>query len=149
MSAYFARVAGEEFISEREEMMELLQKEVRLQQVVKLVGPDALPDSQRFIIEICSLFKNGFLQQNAFDDIDKFSTIEKQKSMLSLILQYYRRGSEAIKKGIPLSKIRRMPVVSDLVKMKLTIANGDTDSFDKLALSLEKSISKLEALYAE
>ncbi len=149
LSAYFARVAGEEFISEREEMMELLQKEVRLQQVVKLVGPDALPDSQRFIIEICSLFKNGFLQQNAFDDIDKFSTIEKQKSMLSLILQYYRRGSEAIKKGIPLSKIRRMPVVSDLVKMKLTIANGDTDSFDKLALSLEKSISKLEALYAE
>ena len=130
-------------------MMELLQKEVRLQQVVKLVGPDALPDSQRFIIEICSLFKNGFLQQNAFDDIDKFSTMDKQKAMLNLILQYYKRGADAIKKGIPLSKIRKMPVASELVKMKLTIANGDADSFDKLALALEKGISKLEALYAE
>lgn len=149
LSGYFARVAGEDFISDREEMMELLQKEVRLQQVVKLVGPDALPDSQRFIIEICSLFKNGFLQQNAFDDIDKFSTMDKQKAMLNLILQYYKRGADAIKKGIPLSKIRKMPVASELVKMKLTIANGDADSFNKLALALEKGISKLEALYAE
>lgn len=146
---YFARFAGEEFISDREEILGLLQKEVRLQQVVKLVGPDALPDSQRFIIEICSLFKNGFLQQNAFDDIDKFSTIEKQKSMLNLILMYYQRGSEAIRKGIPLSKVRKMAAVGELVKMKLTIANGDTESFDRLALQLEKGIAKLEALYAE
>ena len=50
--------------------MDLLHREVRLQQVVKLVGPDALPDTQRLILEICTLFKNALLQQNAYDKID-------------------------------------------------------------------------------
>jgi V/A-type H+-transporting ATPase subunit A len=76
---------GPTWATEREEIMELLQKEVRLLQVVKLVGPDALPDSQRFVIEVCTMFKNAFLQQNAFDDIDRYSTVEKQLMMLTII----------------------------------------------------------------
>jgi V/A-type H+/Na+-transporting ATPase subunit A len=88
---------GPTWASEREEIMELLQKEVRLLQVVKLVGPDALPDSQRFVIEVCTMFKNAFLQQNSFDDVDRYSTIEKQLKMLSIIMAYWHRGQSAIK----------------------------------------------------
>ena len=111
------------------------------------MGPDALPDSQRFVIEVCSVFKNAFLQQNAFDDIDRFSTVEKQQRMLELILLYWRRGNEAIRRGVTLVKLRRMKVLQEIIKMKFTVANEDVESIDRLAARLERSIDKLEAIY--
>ena len=131
----------------RQKIMELLQKEVRLQQIVKLVGPDALPDSQNFILEVCSLFKTAFLQQNAFDEIDRFCSIEKQTKMLSIILRYYELGSEAIQKGVPLVKIRRLQVVQDITKMRFTVSNDHTDDIDKLELKLERSMLQLGSIY--
>ena len=140
--------AGPEWQEDRREIMELLQREVRLQQVVKLVGPDALPDSQRFILDVCNLFKNAFLQQNAFDDIDRYSTVEKQLKMLHIIVEYWRRGSDSIKKGATLVKLRRMKVYQDIVKMKFSIANDEVEKLDKLTARLERSIDQLESIYA-
>ncbi|MDT4762010.1 V-type ATP synthase subunit A [Sphaerochaeta sp. PS] len=131
----------------RQRIMELLQKEVRLQQIVKLVGPDALPDSQNFILEVCSLFKTAFLQQNAFDLIDRFCSVKKQVRMLDIILEYYQRGSEAIAKGVPMVKIRRLKVVQEMAKMRLTIENDDLQAFDKLQLRLERSVDQLGGVY--
>ena len=133
----------------RGEIMELLQKEVRLQQVVKLVGPDALPDSQRFILEVCTLFKNAFLQQNAFDDVDRYSTPEKQVRMLQIILTYWRRGADAIKRGATIVKLRRMKVIQDVSRMKLTIPNEDLSGLDKLEARLERSMDQLESIYEQ
>jgi V/A-type H+-transporting ATPase subunit A len=139
--------AGPEWQEDRREIMELLQREVRLQQVVKLVGPDALPDSQRFILDVCSLFKTAFLQQNAFDDIDRYSTVEKQLKMLHIILEYWRRGSRSIKQGVTLVKLRRMKVYQDIIKMKFSISNEDIEKLDKIAARLERSIDQLESIY--
>ena len=138
---------GAQWSDDRREILDLLQKEVRLQQVVKLVGPDALPDSQRFILEVCTVFKNSFLQQNAFDDIDRYSSIEKQQQMLAVILVYWRRGSEAIKRGVTLVKIRRIRVLQDIIKMKFSVANEDTEKIEKLSAKLERSIDQLEAIH--
>jgi len=140
--------AGPEWAEDRAEVMELLQKEDRLQQVVKLVGPDALPDSQRFILEVCTLFKNAFLQQNAFDETDRYSTVEKQLKMLQIILTYWRRGNQAIKQGVTLVKLRRMKVYQDITKMKFSVTNKETEKLDKLAARLERSIDQLESIYA-
>jgi len=148
ITSWWEKRVGEEWTSERREMMDLLQREVRLQQVVKLVGPDALPDSQRFIIEVCTLFKNAFLQQNAFDDVDRYSTVEKQARMLSLIISYWRKGREAIKRGATLSKVKRLKAVQELVKMKFTIPNEDTKEFDKLGARLERAFDQMESMYA-
>ena len=139
--------SGEGWAGSRQSIMDLLQREVKLQQVVKLVGADALPDSQRFILEVCKLFKNGFLQQNAFDDVDCYSSIEKQRRMLEIILLYWKRGAEAIKGGVTLVKLRHMKILQDIVKMKLTIANDDLRAFDKIEARLERSLDQLEALY--
>jgi V/A-type H+/Na+-transporting ATPase subunit A len=139
--------SGQSWAEGRQEMMSLLQREVKLQQVVKLVGPDALPDSQRFVIEVCTLFKNAFLQQNAFDAVDQFSTVEKQLRMMGIILLYARRGADAIRRGVTLVNLRRMKVLQDVVKMKFTIKNDDSRSFDRLEAKLERSIDKLEAIY--
>jgi V/A-type H+-transporting ATPase subunit A len=147
IAPWWTREVGDAWMPNRTEMMELLQKEVRLQQVVKLVGPDALPDSQRFIIEVCTLFKNAFLQQNAFDDIDRYSSTEKQAKMLEIILTYWRRGSEAIKRGATIVKLRRMKVVQDIAKIKFNIPNDDLRGLDKLQARLERSMDQLGEIY--
>jgi V/A-type H+-transporting ATPase subunit A len=148
VSPWWAEHAGDTWAEDRKEIVELLRKETRLMQVVKLVGPDALPDSQRFILDVCALFKNAFLQQNAFDDIDRFSSPEKQFRMLSLILAYWRRGQAAIKKGVSLMDLKRMKIIQDIAKMKFTIQDGDDKAFDSMAGALDRAIDRLESVYA-
>jgi V/A-type H+/Na+-transporting ATPase subunit A len=133
----------------RTEIMELLQREVRLQQIVKLVGPDALPDSQNFILEVCTLFKTAFLQQNAFDDVDRYSIVEKQMRMLEVILSYWHLGSAAIAKGVTIVKIRRMKVVQEIARMRLTVPNEDLGDLDRISVRLERSLSQLGGIYDE
>jgi V/A-type H+-transporting ATPase subunit A len=137
-----------EWIEDRREIMDLLLREQKLQQVVKLVGPDALPDSQRFILDVCKLFKEAFLQQNAFDDVDRYSTVEKQVRMLHIIVTYWRRGSAVIKKGTTLIKLRKLKVYQDIVKMKFNVPNDDLSSLTKIEARLERSMDQLESLYA-
>lgn len=137
------------WMESRREIMELLQREVRLQQIVKLVGPDALPDSQNFILEVCSLFKTAFLQQNAFDDNDRFSTVGKQIAMLNVILSYWKLGSEAISKGVTMVKLKRMKVVQEMARMRFSIPNEDLGELDRIALRLERSMGQLGGIYEQ
>ncbi len=147
ISPWWESETGAGWSTSRAEILDLLQREVRLQQVVKLVGPDALPDSQRFVIEVCTLFKNAFLQQNAFDEVDRYTTAAKQRAMLEVILAYWRRGSAAIRKGVTLIKLRRMKALQDIVRMKTRIANEDTRSIERISARLERSIGQLESIY--
>jgi V/A-type H+-transporting ATPase subunit A len=148
MASWWQQQVGEEWQADRTEIMDLLHREVRLQQVVKLVGPDALPDTQRFILEVCNLFKNAFLQQNAYDKIDMFSVVQKQAKMLHIIVNYWRRGYEAIKNGATLVKLKKMKVYQDIVKMKFSIPNEDLSGLDKIEARLERSMDQMEALHA-
>lgn len=145
IAAWWEERVGANWLDDRREIMDLLQREVRLQQVVKLVGPDALPDSQRFVLEVATIFKNAFLQQNAFDDVDRYSTVEKQARMLELVLTYWRRGADAIKNGVTLVQIRRMKVLADMNRMRFTIPNDALDQVDKLQARLERSLDRLES----
>ncbi|MFC1635655.1 V-type ATP synthase subunit A [Planctomycetota bacterium] len=148
MASWWEQQISPEWLADRTEIMDLLHREVRLQQVVKLVGPDALPDSQRFVLEACTLFKNAFLQQNAYDKIDTFSTIEKQAKMLHIIATYWKRGFDAIKKGVVLAKLRKMKVYQDIVKMKFTVPNDNLAGLDKIEARLERAMDQMEALHA-
>ncbi|MFW5960119.1 MAG: V-type ATP synthase subunit A [Chitinivibrionales bacterium] len=149
VAEWWERGVSETWRSDRHEILELLHKEEKLQKVVKLVGPDALPDSQRFILEVCRLFKNSFLQQNAFDRIDMFSTVEKQARMLKIILLFYKNGSDMLKTGATLMKIKRMDVFRDIQKMKFNIENKNTAAFDKLELKMEKSFNRMSRIYSD
>ncbi len=148
MAAWWEQEVDPQWQADRTEIMELLHKEVRLQQVVKLVGPDALPDTQRFILEVCNLFKNSFLQQNAYDKIDMYSTVQKQAKMLHIIVTYWLRGSEAIKNGATLVQLRKMKVYQDIIKMKFTVPNDDLSGLDKIEARLERAMDQVEALHA-
>jgi len=148
MASWWEQQVGPEWRSDRKEIMDLLNREVRLQQVVKLVGPDALPDTQRFVLEVCTLFKNAFLQQNAYDKIDTYSVVQKQAKMLHIIAMYWKRGYEAIKSGATLVKLRKMKVYQDIIKMKFSIPNEDLSGLDKIEARLERSMDQMEALHA-
>jgi len=127
----------------RNQIIELLQKEIRLQQVVKLVGPDVLPDSQRVILETCAIFKNAFLQQSAFDKVDMFSVPKKQVKMLKVILAFYKKSLEAIKNGVTLAEIKKTKAHSDIMKMKFAYANEDADKLDGLLKEVENLTQQL------
>ncbi len=133
----------------RTRIMDLLRKEGRLQQIVKLVGPDALPDSQNFILEVCSIFKSAFLQQNAFDEIDRYCAIPKQVAMMDIILLYYDLGNDAIAKGVPLAKLRRLSSIQDIVKMRFNVSNDSVGEIDRIAMRLQRQINQLGGLYEE
>jgi V/A-type H+-transporting ATPase subunit A len=97
---------------------------------------------------VCTLFKNAFLQQNAFDKVDMFSTVQKQVKMLHIIVTYYRRGEEAISSGATLVKLRQMKVYQDIIKMKFTVPNEDISGLDKINSRLERSFDQLDNIYA-
>lgn len=135
---------GEEWLSLRYAMMELLQKEQRLLQVVKLVGPEVLPQSQRLILEVCYIFKNAFLQQNAFDKVDTFSSARKQFLMLKTIIAFYRKGEDLVKKGVAVTEIKDLPVYQEVMRMKTSFTEYELDKLETMPQKIEDALKELD-----
>lgn len=127
----------------RTEALTLLQREDRLQQIVKLVGPDVLPDSQRLILFIAEIFKDGFLTQSAFDEKDMFCTPERQMALLRTILMLYNRGRDLIQAGAPLARIRNLTSVPQLLRAKSAFGNDELHKFAELEKSLGQELDAL------
>jgi V/A-type H+-transporting ATPase subunit A len=121
-----------DWVELRTEALTLLQREDRLQQIVKLVGPDVLPDSQRLILFIAEIMKDGFLAQSAFDENDMYCTPEKQVDLLRVILTLYRRGRDLIQRGAPLARIRSLACVPQIVRAKAAFGNEEVHKMDAL-----------------
>jgi V/A-type H+-transporting ATPase subunit A len=132
----------------RDEALSLLQREDRLQQIVKLVGPDALPDAQRLVLLTTELLRNGFLQQNSFDTVDMYASPGKQVAMLRLFLHFHRRARTIIARGAPIHKLRDLPALDALRRAKSTIANDALEGFEELTSRLDQELNRLEGGYA-
>jgi len=132
----------------RAQALEILQRENHLQQIVKLVGPDALPDDQQLILETARLLREGFLQQNALDEVDSYATIEKQLHMLRVILRFHERATRVIAKGCPIFLIRDLPIVGALVRMKTDVSNREVERIEEIEASLDEQMKGLEKDYA-
>ncbi len=132
----------------RTEALELLKKEDRLQQIVRLIGPDALPDSERLVLKVSEMIKNGFLQQNAFDDVDMYCSSEKQIDILELMMLFYHRSLNVIKNGCPLTKINSLSVADEIVRIKMQIPNDELDKISVIKGHLEEQFRELESVYS-
>ncbi|NYT05025.1 MAG: V-type ATP synthase subunit A [Methanomicrobiales archaeon] len=102
----------------RERAMFLLQKEVELQEIVQLVGPDALPESEKIILEVTRMLREDFLQQSAYDPVDSFCPLDKQYWMLSVILYYYDALAAGLNRGVSSRQLLDLPVRTDIARMK-------------------------------
>ena len=138
---------GKDWLGMRNHAMELLSEESRLSQIVKLVGPDALPDAERMVLETSRLIREGILQQNAMDTVDAYSSIEKQIRMLELVLYFHERGMNIVKRGAPISMIHDLPVVDTLIRMKSVVSNEELNKFDDIQKAIDEQMSQLDAEY--
>ncbi len=102
----------------RDEALRILQRESELMEIVRLVGPDALPDDDKLLLDVARMIREDFLQQNAFHPVDSYCPPEKTIMMMDVILTYYSEASRSLAKGIPLSKIRELPVRVRISRMK-------------------------------
>ncbi|MGO9309862.1 MAG: V-type ATP synthase subunit A [Spirochaetia bacterium] len=131
----------------RERAIELLKREQRLSQIVKLIGPDALPDNQRLILMAAEMIKNGFLQQNAYDDIDMFCAPDKAVRILKLIMDFYARALAIIPMGAPLLKFRELSCQERIVRAKSTIKNDELGRLTEIEDLLTAEMDELERSY--
>lgn len=147
ISDWWQERSGGEWVELRQRIMNLLQQEGRLLQVVKLVGPDVLPDTQRIVLETCTIFKNAFLQQNSYDETDMYCTPEKQIKMLHVILDFYDLGLENIKRGANIHQLRKMEVTSDIMRMKFAIRNDEIEKIDDIRDKLKRSMNRVADMF--
>jgi V/A-type H+-transporting ATPase subunit A len=133
--------------SAREKAIDLLKREQKLSQIVKLIGPDALPDNQRLVLLAAEMMKNGFLQQNAYDDIDMFCVPEKQVRILKLVMDFYTRALAIIQLGAPLPKIRELSCIEKIVRAKSVIRNEDLAPLTEIETLLGTEMDELERSY--
>ncbi|MDU2353683.1 MAG: V-type ATP synthase subunit A [Anaerococcus sp.] len=135
--SYYQEETGEDIIGVRNELMNVLLQEEEVSSILMLVGKDALSDSQRNILDVAELIRVGFLQQNAYNDTDKYVPLEKQIKMLKVIENYYHKSDEAIKNGIPYNRVYDPKIINDITQMKYNIKNDDLDKFTVLNNKLE------------
>ena len=137
----FVRSGFPDWKEMRDKTMYLLQKEVELQEIVQLVGPDALPESEKAILEVTRMIREDFLQQSAYHEIDSFCPLDKQYWMLKVILTFYDRISDAMNKGIALNKILKLPLKAEIGRMKEL---SDVEKIRTLIGEIDKKVSAME-----
>ena len=128
---------------ERDALMNILQEESSLQRIAKLIGPDALPENQRFVLFAAEIIKNAFLQQNSFDDIDMYCSPKKQLWMMAMLAGFIRRGNALIKNGATLAEIREIKDLDNLNRMKSQIRNDDEAAMNELERRINAQLDEI------
>ena len=149
-SGYLADIAkwwgenvSEEWLNLRSEAYGVLQREDTLKEIVRLLGPEALPDEEKLILEVARMIKIGLLQQNSFDDVDTYCSPEKQFRLLQLQVDFYKRGQQALKEGADLADIRAMPVISNLLKARMEIKDDEMPKLDQLDTDMQEQFKQV------
>jgi|TARA_B100000745_G_scaffold224859_1_gene150334 V/A-type H+-transporting ATPase subunit A len=120
LADWYKSNVSKEWISNRSSALDILQKEAELQEIVQLVGFDALPEPEKGILDTARSIREDYLQQSAFDDVDTYTSIQKQYQMLSVILEFGKMEDELIKKGITAVKVSSLESRGMIPKMKWT-----------------------------
>jgi len=118
LDPWYEENVGADWPTLRNDAMALLQKEAELQEIVQLVGPDALPEKEQAILLIAKMLREDYLQQSAFHEVDAFATMQKQHRMLKNIMRFHERSSAAIDRGVQLKTISGLKSVEKIGRMK-------------------------------
>ncbi|MEM2794142.1 MAG: V-type ATP synthase subunit A, partial [Candidatus Methanomethylicia archaeon] len=119
LDSWFKSSIAEEWPKLRAEAMSLLQKEDELKEIVRLVGPDALPEKDRLVLEISRMIREDYLMQHAYHPVDSFCSLQKMYWMIRTILLFYKYANDAVTKGISTSKIINLPICDDIARLKI------------------------------
>jgi len=149
-SGYLADIAkwwgeniNEDWLSLRSEAYGVLQREDTLKEIVRLLGPEALPDEEKLILEVARMVKIGLLQQNSFDEVDTYCSPEKQYKLLKLLVDFYKRGQQALKEGASLADIRAMSVVGSMLKARMDVKDDEVAKLDQLDVDMQEQFKSI------
>ncbi len=125
--------------------MRLLQEEAELQEIVRLVGPEALPEKDKLTLEVARMIREDFLMQSAFHEVDTYSPPEKTHLMMKTVIRFYERAKKVLEMGITVDEIRKLPVKYRIARMKEIPYNKVESEIKKIWLQMDQEFKKLVA----
>jgi V/A-type H+-transporting ATPase subunit A len=128
----------------RAETLRLLEEASEIEETARIIGEKALPDEQRLVLLIAELYREGFLIQNAFDDVDTYCPAEKQVALLKLFINFYEKASPLVRQGIPIEQIRELDVVKEFMRLK---EREGTEPIDEVRIRMRSDIEALAQQY--
>ncbi len=142
MEAWFNSNVAEDWTSLRNKISSLLQDEAELQEIVQLVGMDALSAPDRLKLEAARSIREDFLHQNAFDEVDTYTSLEKQHDMMLLITGYYEKALAALNAGVNIQKLIDLPVREQIGRFKYTLPDQVKETFTQVMARLDQELNE-------
>lgn len=133
---YIANV-GSDFVDCRNQLLSILTQESKLNEIVKLIGSDVLPDDQKLLLEIARVIRLGFVQQNAYHPSDTYVPMKKQLKMMQTILYLYTKAKQLIAMNMPMSILKEDDIFEKLISIKYDVANDELQKFDDYKLMID------------
>ncbi len=135
---------GKGWFKLREEAYFILQREDTLKEIVRLLGPEALPDEEKLILEVARMIKIGILQQSAFDKVDTYCSPQKQLKLLILAVNFYKEALKALREGSTLTDIRAMQIIPKILRARFEVSDDRVAELDKIYEDMIKEFKGLE-----
>ena len=143
LTSWFEENVSREFPILRRETLLLLQEESKLQEIVQLVGADALSPIDKLKLETCRSIREDFLHQNAFHEVDTYSSLNRQRSLLSLILEFYKRSAEGLSSGINFKALISLDVLESIGRFKYVEEAKVNSEYERIKAEIHSSIQNL------
>jgi V/A-type H+-transporting ATPase subunit A len=140
---WFAENVAPDFPQLRVQSLHLLQEEAELQEIVQLVGQDALSDQDKLKLEVCKSIREDYLHQNSFHEIDTYTSLEKQCNMLRLIISFYDLGLAALNRGAKYGDIVAMTVREEIGRFKYTEEKDQQTRYEEVYKELSDALEQL------
>lgn len=131
LAPWYTSNVGSDFVTYRNQILSILTQENQLNEIVKLIGSDVLPDDQKLVLEIARVIRLGFVQQNAFHPSDTYVPMNKQLKMMELILYLYEKSKTLIAMNMPMRVLRENSIFDRIVSIKYDVANNELYKFDE------------------
>jgi V/A-type H+/Na+-transporting ATPase subunit A len=143
VSKWWKQNVSAEWYGLRAESYNILQREDTLKEIVRLLGPEALPDEEKLVLEVARMIKIGILQQNSFDKVDTYCSPQKQLKQVRLMVQFYKNSQKALRDGVSLVDIRAMPIITSLLKAKFEVTDEEVSKLDTMEQEMNDQFGKL------
>jgi V/A-type H+/Na+-transporting ATPase subunit A len=145
LAPWYTENVGEDFIDCRNQILSILTEESKLNEIVKLIGSDVLPDDQKLVLEIARVIRLGFVQQNAYHPSDTYVPLIKQLKMMETILYLNKRAKELIAMNMPMSVLKQEDIFEKIISIKYDVANDELDKFDDYKKMIDDFYDKVMA----
>lgn len=138
LAPWYAKNVGSDFMNDRNEILRILTEESKLNEIVKLIGSDVLPDDQKLTLEIARVIRLGFIQQNAYHASDTYVPMAKQLKMMETILYLYEKAKALVNMNMPMSLLRENPIFDHVIAIKYDVANDELEKFDTYKAEIDQ-----------